>query len=207
MASAPPTPPSDHDGGDVDALVAAAARGDADALRAAVTALRAPLLRRIRWMLGDEARRHLESGDVLQSALASALPASSSGVRFASTEALLRWLTTIARNKVREELRRRREEAVSALSLALLADEQAATDPTQPGRDRWELALDLAAAMERLDGRQRRAIELRDFEGWDMHAVAEALGCGERQARRVHAEALMRLARVLRASGLEGPER
>lgn len=58
--------PSDHDGEDVDALLAAAARGEGDALRAAVTALRGPLLRRIRWMPGDETRRHLESGDVLQ---------------------------------------------------------------------------------------------------------------------------------------------
>lgn len=86
-----------------------------------------------------------------------------------------------------------------------MADERALANAGGPERDPGELALDLAAAMERLDGRQRRAIELHDLDGADMRAVAGALECGERQARRIHAEALLRLARVMRAGGFSEP--
>jgi DNA-directed RNA polymerase specialized sigma24 family protein len=147
-------------------LVRSAASDDVRAFPELVSRLREPLLRRIRWMMGDEVRRIAESGDFLHATFTAALR-TDAPPSFANSEELLRWLTTIARNKIREELRHHREDAVSNLSLML------SMDGARGSRPSWDVALDLAE-------------------------LGEALGCSARHAQRVHAGALIRLARSLR---------
>lgn len=192
MPDSPNAPRED----DLSVLIDRARVGDAVAASELVARVRAPLLRRIRWMMGSEARRLAESDDFLQATFAAALP-TLERFEVRSTESFLRWLTTIARNQIRQEVRRPREAALSALSSALGLD-------GHPGHTDGTLSVDsalaLAEAFAKLAEDERRLVELRDLEGRTFVEIGGLLGCGERQAQRLHARALMRLGRHLRGT-------
>ncbi|MEZ5967405.1 MAG: sigma-70 family RNA polymerase sigma factor [Planctomycetota bacterium] len=159
--------------------------------------VREPLLHRIRWMMGREAREVAESDDFLHATFAAALPALP---RFEErgADSFLRWLTAIARNQIRQELRRPREAALSALSSWLV--EGAQPDRAQAETLSVDAALALYEGFARLAADEQRLVELRDLEGRSFVEIAALLGCGERQAQRLHARALLRLGRHLRGA-------
>lgn len=182
-------------------LIERARLGDAAAVDLLITRVREPLLQRVRWMMGHDARRLAESDDFLHATFAAALPALQ-GFEVRSTGSFLRWLTTIARNQIRQEVRRPREVALSALSSALGLD-------ARPGNAGEGISVDsaiaLAEAFDQLGEQERRLVELRDLEGRTFGEIAGLMGCSERQAQRLHARSLMQLGRHLRG-GRNEPE-
>lgn len=187
--------PSPED--DLPGLIERARAGDAEAGSELIARVREPLLQRVRWMMGPEARQLAESDDFLNATFAAALPALK---RFEvrGADSFLRWLTAIARNQIRQELRRHREAALSALSSALGHGAQ----PGDPGETiSVDTALTLFEVFARLAADERRLVELRDLEGRTFVEIAALLSCSERQAQRLHARALMRLGRLFRGSG------
>lgn len=186
-----PRMPSPFD--DLEVLVQRARSGDPSASGALIEHYRDPLLARIRLLMGDEARRVAESSDFLQETFVAALPALERFELRGSAQ-FLGWLTTIARNRIRQDVRRRHEQAFSTLSSSLSG---------RPQRDSesqvwFDELLRLAQSLEGLPADEQRVIEMHDLQGLSFALIGEQLGCSERHARRKHAQALLRLARELR---------
>jgi len=179
-------------------LVERARRGDARALEELVLRYRESLLERIRLMMGDEARRSADSLDFLQGVFAETL-AQLGEQRFENERALLRWMTAVARNDIRDCVRRRRERALGSLSgsltLSRIGDPECASPATVA--DQNEELERLVEALEDLTPDHRRAIELRDLEGLSFDEVGERLGRSADAAQMLHARALLRLGRIL----------
>ena len=167
-----------------------------DSLGAELEHLRPRLLERIRLMMGEQARAVAESGDFFQELCAEALRDRS---RMPDGEgARLRWLTAIARNNVRDEVRRRRELAFSHLSEAVGTPSAGSGSPSRAAvRD--EHAHALAEALETLREDQRRVIELRELDGLPFEDVGAVLGRSAEAARKLHMRALLQLGRTLGA--------
>ncbi len=178
---------------DLEDLVRRARGGDPAASGALIERVRTPLLARIRLLMGDEARRVAESSDFLQETFAAALPALER-VEFRGPAQFLNWLTTVARNRIRQDVRKRREQALSSLSSSLSGQPQHDSD----SKAWFDELLRLAQALEALPEDERKAIELHDLQGQPIATVAELLGCSERHARRIHAGALLHMARAMR---------
>lgn len=182
---------------DLPRLIERVRAGDAGAGSELVARVREPLLQRVRWMMGPEARKLAESDDFLNATFAAALPALE---RFEvrGADSFLPWLTAIARNQIRQELRRPREAALSALSSVLGHAPQRGDAPGETIS--VDTALTLFDAIAGLAEDERRLVELRDLEGRTFVEIAALLGCGERQAQRLHARALLRLGRLFRGA-------
>lgn len=179
-------------------LLRRAKSGDDSALASALDRYRTRLLDRIRMMLGAEARRIADSGDVLQSALLEVL------VRFDDFELrdekrFLRWMTTIARNRIRGKVSRRREMSFEALarSTAGVLDEPGSENSPLEAAVRNEELLLLTEALENLSEDQRTAIELRSLEGLAFAEIGARLGIAENAARMRFHRALTELGCVL----------
>jgi len=179
-------------------LLRDARRGDLSALER-VAALCGPrLLDRIRLMMGDRARLQAESGDFLHETLVHAAR-SVDGFELRSEGQLLRWLTEIARNRIRDAVRRSRERALTQLSDSVDLDRRLPGKEPSPsseaaGRDALHA---LAEALESLRPDERAAVELRHFEGLSFRALGERLGRSENAAQLLHARALLRLSKKL----------
>ncbi len=185
----------DFDGatvGDSLELVRRAHGGDTQALAALLARYRERLLARVRLMLGDRARAQADSEDFLHATL---LVAVEDFERFELRDerGFLRWLTTIARNRIHDAVRRGRERAFQALSDSL-SDEAQVQTPTPPSAVMLhEQSLRLAEALEALEAPLRDIVELRELEGLLFREIGERLGINEDQARYLHRKALLRL--------------
>ena len=115
---------------------------------------------------------------------------------------LLRWMTRIARNKIRDDLRRRRERAFETLS-GSLAPGPAPSQTPSGLVERREDVLRLAEAIELLAEHEQNVIVLRDLEALPHAEVAERLGTTPEAARKLHSRAVLRLGRLLR--GMDAP--
>jgi len=158
------------------------------------------LLARIRRMMGPEAREQLESGDVLQSVNAELLAAPEAGQ--VGDEALLPWMTQVARNKIVDEVRRRRERPESRLGGEPDARSQAS--PATRMTD-VELLRALGEALACLEPERRRTVLLRIEEDLSFVAIGTALGRTEEAARKLYHRALVDLGQHLALRKL-GPE-
>ncbi len=180
-------------------LLRRARDGDRPALESLLDRYADRLLARIRMMMGPEARRQAESGDFLHGVFIEILrDFGRSDVR--DECAFLRWATGIARNNIRDAVRRRRERALTALSSGVirqnLREDDGAAPPDHAAR--IEDLHRLAEAIETLRDDDRRIIELRDLEGLSYRQIAEQLGGGSEGAIQMrHARALARLTRFL----------
>lgn len=186
------------DSDSTDGLWARARRGDSAALGLLVERHRETLLERIRWMLGDEARRRLESVDLLQGVFTE-LVARAAELDLADEHALLRWMTAVARNDIRDEACRRRERALASLSGSFCAESPGRSPASEAGRN--EELLGLIEALECLSADHRRVIELRDLEGLAFEEVGRAMARSAAAAQMLHARAKLRLGRVLGEKG------
>lgn len=146
------------------------------------------LLARIRKMMGPEAREGAESGDVLQSVYADALAGLSEGK--VAGDKLLPWMTEVARNKIIDEVRRRRDRPMT-LSWA----DVAVTTPASPalGLTEAEIERGLREALAGLDPERRRVVVLRCEEGCSWLEVARQSGRSEEAARKLYHRALLEL--------------
>jgi RNA polymerase sigma-70 factor (ECF subfamily) len=178
-------------------LVDRAREGEAAALGELVERYRDRLLGRIRLMLGEEARRRADSVDFLQGAFLEFLV--DGGVDPVHDErALMARLTAIARNNVRDAVRRPRERAFQSLSASLAGSlpRGAGATPTAEVVRREEL-MELAEALERLPEDYRTVIELRDLEGLDYAAVGAGMSRSADAAQMLHTRALVKLGTLL----------
>ena len=176
-------------------LVARARAGQTTALDALVQRFGERLMLRVRLMLGEDLRRRAESVDYLQG-LFTQVVAELPRARIEDERHFLAWATRIARNDLRDELRKRREHAFESFSASLAAPQQSSPSPPS------EVALDeqrerVLEALERLDDRQRTVLELRHFEGLTFREAGERMGCSEGAAQMLHTRALARLGRYL----------
>ena len=157
----------------------------------------ARLLERVRLMMGGAARREADSADFTQRTLAAAVKHQHKAP-LDDERALLRWLTAIARNQIRDSARRRREESLASLSRELRANPAAEGPTPSHAAGDAEERLALVEALEEMPEDERRVIELRDLEGLAFAEVGEALGRSSEAARKLHQRALLRLGRQLR---------
>ena len=152
----------------------------------------AELLARIRRLLGERARRRLDSADVFQGVALewARLPESRRPRR---TRSLLRWGTAVAKNDVVDALRRGKPESEPA-------EEPIDSDGGSPAtRAEGREELDrLANAIAELNEDHRRVVELRDLHGLSFQEIAIELERTESAAQMLHARALARLGRRLR---------
>ncbi len=153
------------------------------------------LLGRVRLMMGEEARKHAESMDFLQGVLLE-IARDIDRADIEDEEIFLRWATRIARNNIRDHLRRRRERALESFSQSGILARSGTSPASQAGRR--EDVEQLVEAMERLSPDHRRVIELRDFDALSYADVAREMEKpSEDAAQMLHARALARLTREL----------
>ncbi len=177
-------------------LLKLAHSGDAAALSRLLERYSERLLVRVRLMMGAEARAQAESVDFLQMTMAEVvehLPR----FEIRNERAFLGWLTTIARNRIRDSVRRQREAAFTTLSVTCSNDQSGrGKTPASEAADHEE-ALRLVEALEELDAPSRQVVELRNLEGLSYRAIGERLGFGEERVRRKHQRAVLRLGILL----------
>jgi RNA polymerase sigma-70 factor (ECF subfamily) len=157
---------------DEPASIAAAQAGDERAFRALVDPYRRALEVHCYRMLGSRD----DAEDVMQETL---LRAWRSLERFQRRSAVQTWLYRIATNACLDELERRprrAEPVVEPYPDALLADAGSpVVDPAARYAQREGMELALLTAIQRLPGRQRAVLILRDVLGWTGGEVAELL--------------------------------
>lgn len=168
--------------------------------RSALAALEKRLLARIRRMMGPEAREGVESGDVLQSVYADTLEWLGSGG--VEADRLLPWMTEVARNKIIDEVRRRREGPMS-IPPGEVAGGPAPSPATWLGEAEEEQIL--LAALGRLEPDRRSVVALRCEEGSSWDEIGRTLGRSEGAARKLYHRALLELGSTLDLRRL-GPE-
>jgi RNA polymerase sigma-70 factor (ECF subfamily) len=161
-------------GGDAD--VGAAVRGDREAFARLYRRFARPVFVDLVARLG----RREDAEDALQ---ATFLSAWTSLPRLARPGRFVPWLFRIARNKARDQLRRRRQ----GLACVLAEDVAAA-----PGRGRPELEA-LRALVDGLQPKTRAIVMLRALEGWSAEEVAAAHRLSVATVRRRYAKALEHL--------------
>jgi RNA polymerase sigma-70 factor (ECF subfamily) len=180
-------------------LVRRARRGEREALSALLERFRGRLLDRIRLMMGERARAYADSTDFLQETF-TAVVQRIELVDVQDDRDLLRWMTWIARNAIRDSVRSDRDTRFEQLSVSLSSNKggRSASGDTPSGQlAQVELGLRLAEALETLPREQRDVVDLHDFEGLTFREVGERLGTSEDQARWQHRRALLGLARLL----------
>jgi RNA polymerase sigma factor (sigma-70 family) len=178
-------------------LLRAAQDGKQGALSKVLELYRDRLLGRVRTMMGEEARRTMESGDVLQLTYVDVmrdLPLA----ELRDERAFLRWMTAIARNRIRDNVRRKREKDLVEFSEVLSKVGRSSDDSPSSAAAANEEVMRLVEGLEQLEPPMRAVIEERDLEGRGFLDVASRLSLTERQVRRLHAKALLRLGWILR---------
>lgn len=176
-------------------LLGAARRGDRGARDRLIERHRDRLLGRIRLMMGENARRVAESVDFLQGVMLE-VTRDLGEADLRDDAAFLRWATGVARNNIRDAVRRKHERAFASFS-ATLADPAAADRGPATNALRDEDLHRLAEAMEGLDDEYRQVLELRHFEGLRFAEIGQRMGRSDAAAQMLHTRALARLGRSL----------
>jgi RNA polymerase sigma factor (sigma-70 family) len=145
------------------------------------------LLERIRGMLGAGVRQMAESTDFLQEVFVELCL--SRQAADLSDESLLRFLTAIARNNIRDVDRRRRCRAFQCLSDSICDDAPRPADELS-GLERIEL---LANGLMQLRKEHREVIELRDIQGLRFREIGQRLNRSEDASRKLHSRAVFQL--------------
>jgi RNA polymerase sigma-70 factor (ECF subfamily) len=156
------------------------------------------LTERIGLLMGPQARRVAETVDFAQIVMIDAYRAIGE-FEPRGTGSFLAWLISIARNRIADALRRKREESIDTF----LLEQQVVTDEPSDCADideRRELLVDV---MLTLGHEEREVITLRDFEGLPFAAIGERLGRSANSAQILHARAMARLGRALRRRGVD----
>lgn len=180
-------------------LIRRARGGDQRALGTVLERYRGRLLDRVRLMMGERARREAESGDFLHEVFARVLE-HFDGASIADEKQFLRWATAIARNRIRDRVRRRRERVLDSLSATLSGDVHVDRDAPSPSSeaDLNNRVHVLVEALEQLDDEARRVIEMHVFDGLSFQAMADTLGWAKTTVRERYDRALVELGRRVR---------
>ena len=143
-------------------LLRAAQQGDAASFRVLVERYRPRVLGRVRRMLGDGVRRWVESVDVAQMAILDLL-VEFDRLEVENDRSLMRWLTAVARNAIRDEARRRRPRGLDTVRDGVGSPPEAlAVGPTPSSHaDRGEQLARLRALLGVLPADARQVVDLR----------------------------------------------
>lgn len=179
-------------------LIARAGDGDDRARTVFVERMRPRVLARIRMLMGASSRRHADSTDYLQNVLLQALERLRSA-KFPDEVQALRWMTTVARNDLRDAIGKRREQAFDSLSGSCQASSNVVASDASPvseadRSDRWARLLE---AMDDLSEGERASVELHDLEGLTFAEVGARLNWSDDRARLTYVRAIARLGRLL----------
>jgi len=179
-------------------LLRRAQAGDSVALESLLERFRDPLLERIRLMMGGQARCSAESLDFLQGMFLEVIQGLE-GVHVRDEQSLLRWMTTIARNNIRDHVRRTRERALESLTASCLCRSDLENDVPSPPSEAavQEDVHTLIEALLELAPDHRRVIELRDLDELRFREIAELMDRSEDAVHVLHTRALVRLGRLL----------
>ena len=183
-------------------LLTRARGGDQESLRQVVERYRERILLRVRKLLGCQARRWADSGDFVHEVFVDFLR---DFERFEprDDQSLIRWLTAIARNTIRDELRRRREASIDSLLAAENREPRVLGRERSPPSeaDRNDQIERIRTLLGRLSADHRHVVELRHFAGLSFAEIGRRLGRSENAVQLLHARALCRLGET------EDPER
>jgi RNA polymerase sigma-70 factor (ECF subfamily) len=174
-----PVPPVDL--GRSRALLARAQDGDADALNELFERYYDRLQRLVRIRLGSQARRLVDSTDIVQETFQAAL-AGLVDLQVSQDGELLRWFARVAENRIRDEVDRQRAakrstEREQGLDTVRGSDALAGAGSTpSEAAYRSEVREILDAAIAGLAPQYREAVLLRDFCGADWESIAHRLG-------------------------------
>lgn len=181
-------------------LIRAARTGNQGALEAVVARYRGPLLERIRLMMGSNARSAADSGDFLQGLFVEILRGFDSLQR-CDERSFLRWATGLARNNIRDAVRRRRELTIGQFASSLEwrpARGHGDTPSPQDNAANLEQVDLLVDALCDMPADYRRVIELRHFEGLSFVEIGHSMQRSENAAQILHSRALVYLGELLR---------
>lgn len=172
--------------------------GDRGALDPLLDRYQERLLTRIRLMMGERARECADSTDFLQATFLGVLERVEK-VDLRDERDLLRWMTWIARNQIRTQVRREREERLESLSVSISGFRAGSGSQEGPLNEiaAAEQIWRLTEAIEELPGDLREIVVLRQLEGLEFRAIGERTGLSEEQVRWRHEKALLRLGRRL----------
>ena len=173
-------------------LLRRASEGDAASFGVLYARFKPALLTRIRTMLGPETRRIADSEDFLNSVFLT-LMRDLDGREQLGDEQLLRWMTAVARNNIRDGARRRHEQAFESLSTVLANESSSATPVSQAAHQ--ERLHNLARVLEGLDERSREVLEMRFFEESSFAEIGARVGCSHVHARHLFYKALVTVGR------------
>ena len=181
-------------------LLRAAKAGDPSRVYGVLERYREQILGRIRWMLGAQARQAAESSDFLHDVYVKVVEGLD---KFEPRDerAFLRWVTAIARNRIRASANAQRVKAFGAFATATVHDITPNEGPPGPGT---QVALEesmhlMLEALEALPAEHRCVIELRNFEGLPFRDIGARTGRSENAAQLLHTRALVRLGASIRA--------
>lgn len=178
----------------------AARAGDRNALDEVFARYSPILLRRVRWLMGADARRRAETvdfaGDVVLEVM-QRLPT----FELRDEASFVAWLVQIARSRIGGAVRRRREQRLATLATSLAADAEPVARQTaaEDAAARAEALDRLADVLEQMSDERRQVIELRDFEELSFAEIAQSMGRSENAVQLLHARALADLSRRLGA--------
>lgn len=182
-------------------ILSRARQGDRTCVNVLYRRYGSQLRERIRRMMGTKAREVIESVDLLQELFLEVIR-DLDRFEIRSEKAFLRWATVIARNNIRDRLRRRRESLMEDTQVSGPSWSENHEEATPSQRvSSLEEADGVRRAIERLPEDYRRVIELRDFRGMPYRQIADELGRQtENAVQMLHHRALARLTRELRTT-------
>ncbi len=150
------------------------------------------LLVRIRWMMGEPARRIAESQDFLGDVVARLL-GELAAVEIRDDDHFLALATRMARHLIIDRVRRPRVRAFESFSQSVLL-----VAPTEANHG--EELERVFTALEQMEPDHQRVIELRGFEQLSFREIGARMARSERAAQMLHARAMLRLGRRLAPS-------
>jgi len=180
------------------ALILRLRDGDRAALALLLQRYQERLLARIRLMMGERARECADSSDFLQATFLGVLQRAEK-VHLRDDRDLLRWMTWIARNQIRSQVRREREVRIESLSVSIsgLQAPRASRDGPLDQIADAERLLRLTEAIEDLPEDLREILVLHQLEGLEFPEIVARTRLSEGQVLWRHEKALLRLGRAL----------
>ncbi len=184
-----------HDAHQLQPLLRQALSGDARAWNDFFGAVRKYLYAVVRHELGSDALGQLEQSALVQSTLRRAWERIEeqfpNGPEDGALRRFLAWVATIARNRTRDEWRKRQRERTEAVGPAI----EGVLEPRRhrQAEKRARLAVELGATLARLPEKQRQVVELFWFEGLSDADISQRLACSPGAVRVLRFRALRKL--------------
>jgi RNA polymerase sigma-70 factor (ECF subfamily) len=177
-------------------LLRTAKAGDRASLARLLERYEERLLLRIR-LLHGRTRGPSESGDLVQAVFVRVLE-NLDGFQPRDDRAFLRWMTQIARNELRMEARRPREQLLESIAEAsgIWPSADSADEPAREAH-RSELVTRITEALAELPPEHRTVIEYRHFEKLSFGEIGRLLGRSANAAQLLHARVILELRRRL----------